>query len=71
MRVVAGSGLCRRWLEVGWILADLDTSMILIWTDIKAANDPSVSTIMEKAPNSAFSWLKALVGTFNQEGPFR
>ena len=38
MRVVAGSGLCRRWLEVGWILADLDTSMILIWTDIRAAN---------------------------------
>ena len=56
MRVVAGSGLCRRWLEVGWILADLDTSMILIWTDIRAADDPSVFTGTEKA----FSFLKAL-----------
>ena len=50
MRVVAGSGLCRRWLEVGWILTDLDTSMILIWTDIRAANDPSVFTSTEKTP---------------------
>ena len=39
--------MCRRWLEVGWILADLDTSMILIWTDIRAANDTSVFTITE------------------------
>ena len=37
-----------------------------------AANDPSVFTIKEKAPNRAFSWFQVptsytLVGAFNHE----
>ena len=36
----------------------------------RAANDPTVFTITEKAPTMAFSWLKVptcSVGAFNQE----
>ena len=31
---------------------------------IRAANDPSVFAVMEKAPTSAFSWLKVPTSAF-------
>ena len=35
----------------------------------RAANDPSVSTITEKAPTRAFSWLKAPTSAFTFKTP--
>ena len=33
-----------------------------VWARTRAANDPSVFIITEKAPTKAFSWLKASRG---------
>ena len=37
---------------------------ILNWISVRAANDPSVLTITEKAPTKAFSWLKVPTSAF-------
>ena len=37
---------------------------VTLTVENRAANDPSVFTIREKAPTRAFSWLKAPTSTF-------
>ena len=49
-------------LSVSFCVGRVESRGIFILYFIRAANDPLVLTITEKAPTWALSWLKVLVG---------
>ena len=58
MSNIPGSDLHRTRRGNEWIVLNERMKRMMCWVIYRAANDPSVFTITEKAPTRDFSWLK-------------